>query len=254
MKLPFNYLKHIIAVAIFILSFCCELNAKDSKDLLFEKDFKLTHTLLKTEREKGNKLFYYRLHLENKHQVGNKEYRLVRLDCAEKVTGYGILRIDENGEIWLEAENENKLLKESTFGCGNFSDGESMSYVLINENKDILASTKIFPKPLEAKSKDGAAIRLELRGTYHYLLGISFKPHEPLVLSYLSALGVAQPVPIQTDDNGHFELGIGTPFLDQPYGRDMLLIKRQDNTELKIPFLWGITAERLEQKIRNEYR
>jgi len=243
--------KYSFFLSIICLILCHKLVAFDVDPVFFEKDVRLTHTLLKTELVEGNKLFYYRLHVDNRHRIRNKTYYLVCLNCIDNVIGSVPFRIDSKGEIWLEVEDGSELLKEKSFCLGHFWDGESISYILVDEYERMLARTKIYPKPLEAKSDDGATIFLRLiSGASYVFEGTGFKPQEHVSFTYLTALGIAEPFPLQADDQGVFSVGVGAPFIDLPYGRDIVVIKRDDNTELKLPFLWGISKERLDQKNR----
>lgn len=211
-----------------------------------KRELFLTHTLLKTKRTQDNQLFYYRLHLASTKKLAGKKLKMVVINSFGQPTGHADIWFDQEEKVWISEGGQNLPLEEFEPTIGNFSDGEFVDFIVVDEEKHILAGTRLCPKPIECTASDGAILSLQLLSPGQYAIrGYGFKPNETFSLISQSEEEVIPSIPLEACAGGTLTAFTSPYVVGKSYGRASITLIRQDGTELKCSYLWGIPAEKL---------
>lgn len=234
----------IILLSFYILQHSL-LQASDVTSTKIELE--LTHSLLRTKKVKDNKLFCYRLHLASKQKLAEEEFKLIVINCAGQPTGHTKIWFDKDENAWIYEGGKNLSLDEFETTIGNFFDGEFVDLLIVDDEKQILARTRICPKPIECQASDGAILSLQLQSPegQYTLRGFGFKPNETLTLVSQSEEEVIAPSTLEASGEGTLIAGISPWVLSKSFGRASVQLTRQNGTKMKLAYLWGITEEKL---------
>jgi hypothetical protein len=238
------------SLACLIFSFYQSPHLQASDNVHSKIELELTHSLLKTKIVKDNKLFCYRLHLASKQKLAEEEFKLIVINCSGQPTGHTKIWFDKEEKAWIYENGKKLPLEEFETTIGNFSDGEFVDLIIVDDKKQILTGTRICPKPIECQASDGAILSLLLHSPegQYALRGFGFKPNETLTLVSQSEEEVMAPFTLEVSEEGMLTAGISPWVLGKPYGHASVILTRQDSTKMKLVYLWGTTEEKLATK------
>ena len=236
-----NYLTVLLSVYILQNSILLASDVASTK-----MELSLTHSLLRTKMIKDNKFFYYQLHLTSRGKLEGTKLKMVVINCAGQPAGHTDIWFDTEEKVWIYEGGKNLPLEEFESTIGNFSDGEFVDIIVVDERR-ILAGTRICPKPIEYKATDGAIVSLQLQSPdgQYVLRGYGFKPNESLSLISQSEEEVTPTLALEASVEGNITAGISPQVMGKSYGHASLTLIRQDGAKLKLSYLWGITNEKL---------
>jgi len=185
---------------------------------------------------------FHRYHLRANDFPPNKTYRLV----VENFDGVRTEAFDyvanKKGHLILVRPDDN--FRDDIYLICSAMRGERLTFLM--ESKDDSYVAELIPFPLEARSKKGAKLSLELRGekgNKFLFIAENLKPYEDVEL-FLEVK--KQRAFVKTNGTSEWgELSAIIELLDDPHGEEAKLILKREKEEAALGFVWGPPALRI---------
>ncbi len=170
-----------------------------------------------------------------------KLYQLLVKNLDGSHTETFFYRANNRGHLILEPMKE---IEEGAYAICPVKRGERLTFIMRSEDKEELVVADVVPFPIEAKSKKGVRVNLELMGDSgeeFLLTAEGFSPGEEIQVSCyynVSIIGLHPAI----DEKGQLRAHITMP--EGTEGAAMLVIHRNAE-EIMLPFNWGAPALKL---------
>ncbi len=133
------------------------------------------------------------------------------------------------------------LQQEWYLGLGKFFNGEPIKCMLFTDNKEVFASTRMIPYPIEKKDEAGHELSLELitpDGEHFRVKATGFEPSEKLML-YSTSESEKLHHPIIASPEGEIVSMISPAVIGKKSGKASLELKGKTTNQLKVNYEWG---------------
>lgn len=152
--------------------------------------------------------------------------------------------ITEDRKVTIDSEGhviDVDLQQEWYLGLGKFFNGEPIKCMLFTDNKEVFASTRIIPYPIEKKDQAGHELSLELitpDGEHFRLKAKGFEPSEKLTL-YSTSESENLHQQVTASPEGEIISMISPAVVGKKSGKASLELKGKTTNQLKVDYEWG---------------